>query len=70
MPLEGQFEQTANALYLQKLGYGEYHRELSADGVTRFLSRHDEYAANLTGYTQDGNRLILESLDRLIADRC
>ena len=29
VPLVGQFEQTLNALYLEKLGYGEFHRELS-----------------------------------------
>ncbi|MSP63901.1 MAG: UDP-glucuronosyltransferase [Myxococcales bacterium] len=68
VPLQGQFEQTANALYLAKLGYGEYHRELSADGMARFLARADGYADNLRGYTQDRNRLILEALDRLIAE--
>jgi uncharacterized protein (TIGR00661 family) len=68
VPLKGQFEQTANALYLARLGYGEYHRELSADGIARFLQRGDEYAAALGGYRQDGNRLILDAIDRLIAE--
>jgi uncharacterized protein (TIGR00661 family) len=68
VPLKGQFEQTANALYLEKLGYGEYHRELSADAIARFLSRTDEYAKNLRGYTQDRNNLILSAVDRLIEE--
>jgi uncharacterized protein (TIGR00661 family) len=68
VPLKGQFEQTANALYLEKLGYGEYHRELSAKGIARFLEREPEYSKNLTGYRQDGNRMILQSLDRLIEE--
>ncbi len=66
VPLKGQFEQTANALYLEKLGYGEYHRELSEAAVQRFLERSDGYADNLRGYTQEGNTLILAALDRLI----
>ena len=46
VPLEGQFEQTLNALYLQKLGYGEYHRELSEAAIAQFLERAPEYARN------------------------
>jgi uncharacterized protein (TIGR00661 family) len=68
VPLEGQFEQTLNALELQKLGYGEYHRELSAEGIARFLERAPEYSKNLARYRQDGNRLILDGLDRLIEE--
>ena len=68
VPLEGQFEQTANALYLQKLGYGEYHRELSSDGIAAFLGKVDHYAGQLRAYTQDRNRLILSAIDRLIEE--
>jgi uncharacterized protein (TIGR00661 family) len=68
VPLKGQFEQTANALYLEKLGYGEYHRELSAKGIARFLEREPDYARNLAGYTQEGNTKILSALDRLIEE--
>jgi uncharacterized protein (TIGR00661 family) len=68
VPLEGQFEQTLNALYLAKLGYGEYHRGLSGDAIARFMEREGEYAVNLRGYSQDRNRLILDGLDRLIAE--
>ena len=66
VPLKGQFEQTLNALYLQHLGYGEYHRELSADGIRRFMERTDGYAEKLATYDQDGNNRILESIDFLI----
>lgn len=68
VPLKGQFEQTLNALYLQKLGYGEYHRELSPEGITNFLANTDRYADALADYDQDGNAKILRGLDRLIAE--
>ncbi len=66
VPLKGQFEQTLNALYLAKLGYGEHHRELDGDAIARFLERSDRYADALRGYRQDRNRQILDGLDRLI----
>jgi uncharacterized protein (TIGR00661 family) len=68
VPLKGQFEQTLNALYLQKLGYGEYHRELSEAAIARFLERAPDYARNLGAHQQDRNRAILDKLDALIAE--
>ena len=67
VPLEGQFEQTLNALYLEKCGFGEYHRALTADGITRFLENVPRYADRLSSYEQDGNRQILAALDGLVA---
>ncbi len=66
VPLKGQFEQTLNALYLQKLGYGEYHRELDERSISRFLERAPDYARNLDGNKQDRNTAILAKLDSLI----
>jgi uncharacterized protein (TIGR00661 family) len=68
VPLKGQFEQTLNALYLQKLGYGEYHRELSESAIAQFLERAPEYARNVGAHRQDRNRAILTGLDELIAE--
>jgi uncharacterized protein (TIGR00661 family) len=68
VPLKGQFEQVLNALYLQKLGYGEYHRELDENAIVNFISRAPEYANNLLAHKQDRNRAILEKLDFLIAE--
>jgi uncharacterized protein (TIGR00661 family) len=69
VPLEGQFEQTLNALYLPQLGYGEYHRELSESGIASFLYKAPRYAENLRSYPhrEDRNRSILAKLDELIA---
>jgi uncharacterized protein (TIGR00661 family) len=70
VPLEGQFEQTLNALYLEHLGYGEYHRKLSEKKIARFLSRAPEYAARLKSYPHRGdhNQSILRALDEKIAE--
>jgi uncharacterized protein (TIGR00661 family) len=68
VPLKGQFEQTLNALYLQKLGYGEYHRELSEGAIGQFLERAPEYAKNVAAHQQDRNQAILSKLDELIAE--
>ena len=66
VPLVGQFEQTLNALYLQKLGYGEYHRELDAAAIQTFLGRAPDYSRALGAHRQDGNSAIFAALDELI----
>jgi uncharacterized protein (TIGR00661 family) len=68
VPLKGQFEQTLNALYLQQLGYGEYHRELDEDAIKNFISRAPKYADNLLAHRQDRNRAILDKLDSLLGE--
>jgi uncharacterized protein (TIGR00661 family) len=69
VPLKGQFEQTLNALYLASLGYGEYHRELSAEAITGFLDAAPRYAEILKEYPyrNDRNQSIFQALDELIA---
>ena len=66
VPVRHQFEQVLNALYLQQYRYGEYHRELTPEGITRFLGNVDAYAKALGQHRQEGNRLIFEALDRLL----
>jgi uncharacterized protein (TIGR00661 family) len=67
IPVKGQFEQILNAIYLERLGYGEYHEELEKDIVINFLSKLDVYNQSLQSYCQDGNKAILKELDNLIA---
>jgi uncharacterized protein (TIGR00661 family) len=67
VPLRKQFEQLLNSLYLEKLGYGEYHDELTPEVVRAFSGRADGYTENLKNHQQEGNTRILDSLDRLIA---
>ena len=67
LPVQGQFEQTLNALYLEKLGYGKHAHALDSATLQAFLADVPRCAENLKGYTQDGNRLMLQALDEQIA---
>ncbi|MBW2736186.1 MAG: teichoic acid biosynthesis protein, partial [Deltaproteobacteria bacterium] len=67
VPLEKQFEQTLNALYLEKLGYGAYCERLEEAALSAFLANLDTYRETLAGYQQDGNAKILEAIDALLA---
>lgn len=49
VPLVGQFEQTINATYLQKLGFGAYERAIDETNLRRFLSQTERYRENLAG---------------------
>jgi uncharacterized protein (TIGR00661 family) len=67
LPVQGQFEQTLNALYLEKLGYGRHATALDGKTLKAFLADVPRCAKALAGYSQDGNRLMLEALDQQIA---
>jgi uncharacterized protein (TIGR00661 family) len=66
IPVKGQFEQILNAIYLERLGYGEFHEELGVDILEHFLSKLDIYNKSLESYRQDGNNALLKELDSLI----
>ncbi len=63
VPIEGQFEQVLNALYLEKLGFGMYAKSLSGDALPRFLERLPDCQKALERYQQDGNKVLLQHLD-------
>ncbi len=63
VPVEGQFEQTLNALYLEKLGYGMHAPTLTPERVGSFLERVPDARRALAGYTQEGNTRILSALE-------
>lgn len=67
MPIEGQFEQVLNALYLQQLGYGQYAATLDADVIGSFLEKVPDCEKALQGYSQDGNKLMIAALDEQLA---
>ena len=68
VPLDKQFEQQLNALYLARLGYGEYHLAADEEAIRGFLARADSYAGNLKAHHQVGNTEILAAVDRLLAE--
>lgn len=68
VPISGQFEQIINALYLQKLNYGRYATVLDGASLGAFLEAVPDCSKSLEGYSQDGNRLMLEALDQKLAE--
>ena len=73
IPVEGQFEQVLNALYLGRLGYGQYAKGLTPAVVTEFLARVPACQKALEGYVQDGNVKMVaalnEQLERAVAHK-
>jgi uncharacterized protein (TIGR00661 family) len=67
LPVEGQFEQVLNALYLEKLGYGMYAPSLTLDVLQDFLRRVPRCAEALKGYAQDGNVKMIAALKEQLA---
>jgi len=63
IPVKKQFEQIVNALYLEKLGYGEFHEEIDEKTIKRFLSHLNIYRESLNSYEYEGNQKIFEALE-------
>lgn len=62
-PVRRQFEQTLNALYVEREGYGLYAPKVDEASVGQFVERLHEFEKNLADYEQDGNRKLLGALD-------
>ena len=62
VPVEKQFEQVLNALYVQDLGYGAYARRLDDEILAAFLARTADHERALAGYQQDGNTVALAAV--------
>jgi uncharacterized protein (TIGR00661 family) len=67
-PIAKQFEQVLNALYLEKLGYGVYARELSPPVIAGFLEKQADLAKSVARHEQKGNEKILAAVDGLLAE--
>ena len=62
VPAIGNFEQTLNGFYVQKLGYGEYHETMSAKKVSSFLKRIPKYQERLSRVKKTNNDGIVREL--------
>lgn len=68
-PIQGQFEQEMNALYLRRLGYGDATRGLSREILEGFLARTEVFEDALQSYPRQGdNRILFDCLDELLED--
>ena len=68
VPVEKQFEQVLNALYLQELGYGGYARQLDESTLGAFLARLSEHERALAGYVQYGNTIALATVKERLGE--
>ncbi len=57
LPLKGQFEQTLNALFLKKAGFGNYTENLTEKELENFLNKLKGYEKKLKSYNPDYNKL-------------
>lgn len=62
VPAIENFEQTLNGFYVQKLGYGEYHEEMSPKKVEKFLKRLPKYQEKLAKVKKTNNDGIVNEL--------
>ncbi len=62
VPAIGNFEQTLNGFYVQKLGYGEYHEHMDPQKIEKFLKRLPEYQKNLAKVKKTNNDGIVNEL--------
>ena len=67
IPVAGQFEQTLNARYLERLGYGAYAEAPTPQAIGAFLERLTEHELALAAYAQNGNDEALAALREQLA---
>ena len=68
IPVQHQFEQIFNAYWLDKMGYGAYWEKLDKERIESFLYNLPLYAEKLESYPRQGNGVLLDKLDALIAE--
>ncbi len=68
VPVQGQFEQVLNALYLQQLGYGRYAPRFSEAALVEFLGSIPSCELALREYHQDGNQATFTALRQRLAE--
>ncbi len=63
VPASGNFEQTLNGFYVKKLGYGEYHENMSVKKLQLFLKRLNKYQNKLNKVKRYNNDAIIRELE-------
>ncbi|MBA2662706.1 MAG: teichoic acid biosynthesis protein [Bradymonadaceae bacterium] len=68
-PVGNQFEQTLNARYIEKLGFGLYDSHLDESSLRHFCDNLPRYRDALGSYPRQDNTLIFAKLDELLDQR-
>lgn len=66
IPVHKQFEQIINAIYVKKMGYGDFAMVLTAQNVKEFLGQLRSYRDALKSYERSDNQALFTKLDSLI----
>jgi len=68
IPVRKQFEQIMNASYVQKLGYGEYHKSVNREKIQSFIEKLPGYRQNLGKYRHDSNKMLFREVDTALSN--
>ncbi len=66
IPVAHQFEQTFNAFWLDKMGYGAHWRELNRERIDSFLYNLPTYRERLARYPRQDNSVLFAKLDAFL----
>ncbi len=69
IPVQEHFEQAYNGLTIDRLGYGQFATEISADIVQEFVAKLPDYETRLSTYNKQDNSKLLKRLDQYIETR-
>jgi len=65
-PVQDQFEQSFNAYWIDKLGYGKYWHKFNKERIEAFLFNLPVYRKNLKKYKSEDNKRIFVKVDQLV----
>jgi uncharacterized protein (TIGR00661 family) len=65
-PIETQYEQIMNGVYIEKLGYGAMAETISQEAIEQFILNLKKYEKNLQGYQQKDNSELFKIVDEKI----
>lgn len=66
IPIRKQYEQTLNAIYLERLGYGMFAKETSKEIIEKFIKNIPKYKHELKKYKKYNNKEALKKIDNAI----
>ena len=66
LPVERQFEQIINAIYVEKQGYGYFCKTVDYNEITGFIKKIPDYKKALEKYNRSDNKKLFRKIDLLI----
>lgn len=68
IPIKRHFEQTFNAIYIEKLGYGKMAKNTRKGIIDEFIGNLGAYKKNLRAYRRKNNSTLFKKLDCVMKD--